>query len=413
MNKKLIQNNYIIVPNFITPSRANNLKNEFMEYCEKNEIGGDEKVPNSSSVLDYISFLELLCEKTPEISEILGETVLPTYTYSRIYKTNSKLNMHTDRDSCEISLSLHLGGDNSWPFWVKTPQGENHSVELNPGDAILYLGMQAPHWRNEYQGNYYTQVFFHYVRSRGEYFSSFFDIKRRCLKIDLEEKEIKELSILNKSVESDQDNKIEETNQIEEDNYLKNRIRSNFKLEDFIHVFDDGLPEEVCDLILEEYGKTNEWKNALTAAEKGVDKETRNCKTIYISDKSIIEKNFNRRVHIDNLIFESMGNIINKYAKIFPTFQINIDTGYELLKYEEGEFYVQHTDSYEKQQRSLSCSIQLNDDYDGGEFAFFDREIMIRSKKGSVIVFPSNFMYPHEIMPVIKGTRYSIITWFV
>ena len=28
------------------------------------------------------------------------------------------------------------------------------------------------------------------------------------------------------------------------------------------------------------------------------------------------------------------------------------------------------------------------------------------------VMFPSTFMYPHEVMPVTKGTRYSIITWF-
>lgn len=48
-----------------------------------------------------------------------------------------------------------------------------------------------------------------------------------------------------------------------------------------------------------------------------------------------------------------------------------------------------------------------------GEFAFFDREIIIKGSKGSIVMFPSNFMFPHEIMPVISGIRYSIITWYV
>ena len=37
----------------------------------------------------------------------------------------------------------------------------------------------------------------------------------------------------------------------------------------------------------------------------------------------------------------------------------------------------------------------------------------IKLKKADAIMFPSNFMYPHEIMPVTQGTRYSIITWFI
>jgi predicted 2-oxoglutarate/Fe(II)-dependent dioxygenase YbiX len=63
--------------------------------------------------------------------------------------------------------------------------------------------------------------------------------------------------------------------------------------------------------------------------------------------------------------------------------------------------------------RSVSCSFALNDDYEGGEFAFFDRELKYKLKKGSILLFPSSFMYPHEIMPVTKGTRYSIVTWFI
>ena len=31
--------------------------------------------------------------------------------------------------------------------------------------------------------------------------------------------------------------------------------------------------------------------------------------------------------------------------------------------------------------------------------------------KGDIIVFPSNFMYPHKVEPVTKGTRYSYISW--
>ena len=54
----------------------------------------------------------------------------------------------------------------------------------------------------------------------------------------------------------------------------------------------------------------------------------------------------------------------------------------------------------------------LNDDYEGGEFAFFNRTLKYKLNKGDVLMFPSTFMYPHEVMPVTKGTRYSIITWF-
>jgi len=55
----------------------------------------------------------------------------------------------------------------------------------------------------------------------------------------------------------------------------------------------------------------------------------------------------------------------------------------------------------------LGC---LNDNYEGGELIMFaDQEIELKS--GSLLIFPSNFMYPHEVKPVKKGSRYSYVSW--
>lgn len=175
MNNQLIENNYIIIPSFISSDKAIKLGNEFKNYCENLNLQGDTQVPQSYSAYNYISFLEILCSKTQEISSILGEPVLPTYAYSRIYFKDSVLKRHIDRPACEISLTVNLNGDKEWPIFIKTPNGEEKSVILNPGDAMMYLGITAQHWREHYEGEYYTQVFLHYVRSRGEYAEKYFD----------------------------------------------------------------------------------------------------------------------------------------------------------------------------------------------------------------------------------------------
>jgi hypothetical protein len=52
----------------------------------------------------------------------------------------------------------------------------------------------------------------------------------------------------------------------------------------------------------------------------------------------------------------------------------------------------------------------LNDDYEGGElFMFKDHHIHLPA--GAVVVFPSNFMFPHEVKPVKSGIRYSYVSW--
>ena len=68
--------------------------------------------------------------------------------------------------------------------------------------------------------------------------------------------------------------------------------------------------------------------------------------------------------------------------------------------------------------RKLSMSILLNDSYEGGEFeiASYDKEKCTISvpefnKAGSIIVFPS--ITEHRVSPVTKGTRYSLVVWFL
>jgi len=61
---------------------------------------------------------------------------------------------------------------------------------------------------------------------------------------------------------------------------------------------------------------------------------------------------------------------------------------------------------------TLTVLGMLNDDFEGGEFTlFYEKEDVIDLKKGDIIMFPSTFMYPHKVDPVIKGTRYSFVSW--
>jgi PKHD-type hydroxylase len=55
-------------------------------------------------------------------------------------------------------------------------------------------------------------------------------------------------------------------------------------------------------------------------------------------------------------------------------------------------------------------TIVLNEDYEGGEFEFFDDKRLIKEKTGTVIVFPSYIV--HRVRPVTKGIRYSLVVWF-
>lgn len=175
MNSFLKKNHYLYIPQFISPQKTFILSEEFRLADLEGCFSPDETVPSSSSTYNFIPFLELLTEKTEHVSSLVEEKVIPSYCYARIYKEGSILKRHTDRPACEISLTVHLDGDEEWDIFVETPNKEKKAVSLRKGDAMLYLGCKTPHWRESFTGKYYSQVFLHYVMSEGKNFKYYFD----------------------------------------------------------------------------------------------------------------------------------------------------------------------------------------------------------------------------------------------
>ena len=78
---------------------------------------------------------------------------------------------HTDRPSCEISISACIKKYDDWPFVI-----ENNILELEEGDGLLYAGCDQKHGRpGTYKGDGMAQVFFHYVDRNGPYASFAYD----------------------------------------------------------------------------------------------------------------------------------------------------------------------------------------------------------------------------------------------
>ena len=178
MNKLLQENNYVLIDNFLDKSQVNELHtiihNDANLYPHLFE--SDKQCPSSKSIYNYRWFLEILINKTLILSEFMGESLLPTYCYARIYSHNEVLEQHIDRPACEISITTHIGSDGTpWELYFTKPNGEIVSINLEPGQAVIYLGIKSVHWRNKFKGQHYTQLFLHYVRSRGQYWDQYFD----------------------------------------------------------------------------------------------------------------------------------------------------------------------------------------------------------------------------------------------
>jgi hypothetical protein len=191
----------------------------------------------------------------------------------------------------------------------------------------------------------------------------------------------------------------------------KKNITFKDNIERYIKIYDNVISDDLCDEIVEEYKKSDEWKNSsvneLYCVAKG------DYDIINISDANIILNNIEKRKKHDNLIYDSIFNIRELYTKEFKCFYTEYDTGFELIRYKKDQFHEQNINYFKNGQRVVTCIIYLNDNYDGGELSFFDGEKILKCKKGSTLVFPSNFMYPYQTMSVLKGTKYSIQTWLV
>lgn len=180
MHTDLEQNNYLHVQNFLTLQEIEELTGAFFAAKQGGVLSVDPQCPSSPAAYNLLPCVKTLVKKTPRVSELCGEDVLPTYVYGRIYSHGEVLARHRDRDACEISLTVNLKKDAvDWPIWIQKPNGEEVSLDLNSGDAMLYLGCDADHWREAYQGDMQVQVFFHYVRANGARAYAYFDREQR------------------------------------------------------------------------------------------------------------------------------------------------------------------------------------------------------------------------------------------
>jgi hypothetical protein len=118
------------------------------------------------------------------VEHTTGLSLLPTYSYLRVYKRGNVLEAHRDRPSCEISMTVNLGmsANAPWPIWIAGPKGIA-SVALNPGDGLIYRGCDCYHWREPFDGDHLAQVFLHYVDQNGPNTEWKFDKRLRLSRV--------------------------------------------------------------------------------------------------------------------------------------------------------------------------------------------------------------------------------------
>jgi hypothetical protein len=119
----------------------------------------------------------------PRIEQQCGLSLLPTYSFFRLYRRGNALPPHRDRPACEISVSLNIGQTpgEPWPIHVEGAAGA-WAASLAPGDALIYRGIDCLHWREPYAGERLVQAFLHYVDQRGPHADQKFDGRRTLMR---------------------------------------------------------------------------------------------------------------------------------------------------------------------------------------------------------------------------------------
>jgi len=157
---------------------------------------------SNSIMAEYSDHLmeTLLDISTPVIEQNVGKKLWPTYSFFRIYDKGSDLPVHKDRGSCEYTVALCLGCDpvdKPYEIFIGNESETSdykyfdddgnykryeikHKFTMLPNNALIFKGMDNPHWREKCIHDHYVTVFLHYVDQEGPYKEYRFD-KRNSL----------------------------------------------------------------------------------------------------------------------------------------------------------------------------------------------------------------------------------------
>jgi len=158
---------------------------DYMGFVNLEQIKGDHFAHYADFAMET-----LLIDIMPKLEKKLKRKLVPTYSYVRMYYKGSEMYRHHDRPSCEISITLNLGGT-VWPIYID-PTGKDNvikggdphkcippvlkkgahkgiPIKLAQGDCMLYEGDKYEHWRKTLKSGKCGQVFLHYNYADGQY----------------------------------------------------------------------------------------------------------------------------------------------------------------------------------------------------------------------------------------------------
>lgn len=169
VQRPFIQKKYAVITSILVGTELDRLYSYVLEAAARGQLStNSDQVPNTPFAYGDELMEHLLESLRPRIEIETGIQLFSSYSYFRVYKSGDVLKKHVDRPACEISVTLSLGyeAEKPWAIWLRSEDGDV-SIDLNPGDALLYQGTELIHWREPFDGSHAAQVFLHYVDKNG------------------------------------------------------------------------------------------------------------------------------------------------------------------------------------------------------------------------------------------------------
>ena len=398
-------NGYAVMSGVLNEQQCEQLTNHMFNLYDQGKLIKDPQCPLSDSVYGDPIFDNLLDKLAGPIGERVGKTLLPTYTYSRIYRPGETLKRHKDRPACEISATLTLGykAGSVWPIFFDDEK--EILCELEVGEMAVYKGCDVTHWRAPFKGEWHVQVFLHYVDANGPHADQAKD-GRQTLGVDKQQSMLTSKPVVKPAKAVEQIvGKYDIVHLPDKDNYLPGYFPVNSETNPAL-MFTKQECEKIMGIVSKQYAST---------ASVGSNLDNKIAKQIRSADIYDI-----RPTEENKWIFEKVIKAVDFANKELYDFEVNSITGpLQLIHYrsdtEVKGHYDWHVDAGggSAATRKISFTAQLSDPdtYKGCDLMVNDHcnEVQAVREQGSISLFPSYM--PHVVTPIESGERFALVIW--
>ena len=127
---------------------------------------------------------------------------------------------------------------------------------------------------------------------------------------------------------------------------------------------------------------------------------------ITIESQDLSKEIFKILNKIFELVYQKSVNLYNVAINPFQKSALHI------VKFVKDFSLDPHVDTLSSEGNHIASVYYINDDYIGGEINFPEHNLKIKPKSNSLIIFPGNENYLHEVLKITEGDRYSSAMWF-